>query len=67
MPVYTMAPTVTGDTAFSPVRVAGVDHSAVNATLDIPMDLIAGYNQYRQANWWMDSPRSQSTITQRPG
>lgn len=66
-PVYTMAPSVIGDTAFSPVRVAGVDLSAVNATLDIAIDLIAGYNLYRQANWWMDFPRSQWATTQRPG
>jgi hypothetical protein len=56
-PMYLMAATTIGGRAFPPLRVAGVDLSAVNAGIERPMDLILGYNALRKAHWLIDFPR----------
>ncbi len=64
-PMYTMAASTIERYALPPLRVAGVDLSAVNATIEIPMDAILGYNVLRRANWLFDFPRQRWTITDR--
>ncbi len=61
-PLYVMAEARIGGHAFPPHRVAAVDLSAVNATLDLPMDLILGYNLISRANWIFDFPRRRWAI-----
>ena len=56
---------VIGDTPFSAQRVAGVDLSRINTTIEHRMDLILGYNHLRQANWLFDFPRKQWGIKKR--
>jgi hypothetical protein len=66
-PMFLMAATMIGGCEFPPHRAAGVDLSAVNATLEISMDMILGYSTLRQANWLFDFPRRQWAISQRLG
>lgn len=54
--MFTMSGAVLGGRTFAPHRVAVVDLSRVNATIEIPMDMILGYNVLRQAEWLMDFP-----------
>jgi hypothetical protein len=61
-PMFTMTGMVIGDQPFPPQRVAGVDLSGANATIEIPMDLIVGYTAYSHANWIFDFPQKQWAI-----
>lgn len=54
--MYLMDAAQIGGRTFPPHRVAAVDLSPVNAAIEIPMDLIVGYNLYSQANWLFDFP-----------
>ena len=62
-PMFLMAATTIGGVAFPPQKVAGVDLTPVNATLEVPMDLILGYNTLRKANWLLDFPRQRWAIS----
>ncbi|HEX9987462.1 MAG TPA: hypothetical protein VGE45_03165 [Chloroflexia bacterium] len=62
-PMFIMAATTIGNHNFPPLKVAGVDLSQVNATIDIPMDLILGYNILSKANWFFDFPGKKWAIT----
>ena len=62
-PMFMMAATVIANTEFPPHKVAGVDLSHVNATIEAPMDLILGYSTLSQANWLLDFPGRRWTIT----
>jgi hypothetical protein len=53
-PMFTMSATVIGKRHFPPHRVAGVDLSQVNSTIEAPMDLILGYSTLSKANWIFD-------------
>jgi hypothetical protein len=64
-PMFIMAATLLGEAAFPPHKVAGVDLSHVNSTLDVPMDFILGYNTLSKANWLFDFPRRKWVITKR--
>lgn len=55
-PVLLMAGPVIGEHRFSRHKVAAVDLSPVNGTLEQPMDLILGYPTIRQADWLFDFP-----------
>jgi aspartyl protease len=48
-------------------RVAGVDLSHVNSTIEVRMDMILGYSTLSRANWLFDFPRKQWAITKRVG
>jgi len=63
-PMYLMAAATIGGYTFPTQRVAAVDLSRVNATLERPMDLIVGYNLYSKAHWLFDFPRRRWRITQ---
>jgi hypothetical protein len=52
---------------FPPHRVAGVDLSHVNSTIEIRMDMILGYNTLSKANWLFDFPSRRWAITKRLG
>jgi hypothetical protein len=52
---------------FPPHRVAGVDLSHVNATIEVRMDMILGYSTLSRANWLFDFPRKRWAITKRLG
>ncbi|HYP39918.1 MAG TPA: hypothetical protein VEX13_06120 [Chloroflexia bacterium] len=62
-PMFIMAATIIGNHEFPPLKVAGVDLSQVNSTIDIPMDLILGYNTLSKANWFFDFPGKKWAIT----
>lgn len=62
-PMFIMAATIIGDHEIPPDKVAGVDLSPINATIEAPMDLILGYNTLSKANWWMDFPRKRWAIS----
>lgn len=64
-PLFMMAPTIIGDHKFPTHKVAGVDLSQVNSTIDVPMDLILGYTTLRQANWLFDFPGKRWAISKR--
>lgn len=64
-PMYLMSATTIGNRLFPPQRVAGVDLSHVNSTIELPMDLILGYTMLSQANWWFDFPRKKWAISSR--
>lgn len=53
-PMYTMASVALGDIRFPTCRVAAVDLSHVNASIERPMDVILGYNLLRHARWVFD-------------
>jgi predicted aspartyl protease len=63
-PMYMMAAATIGGYTFPTQRVAAVDLSRLNATLERPMDLIVGYNAYSKARWLFDFPRRRWRITQ---
>jgi len=52
---------------FPPHRVAGVDLSHVNSTIEVRMDMILGYSTLSRANWLFDFPRKRWAITERVG
>lgn len=62
-PMFLMAAATIGDHEFPPQRIAGVDLSHVNSTIEIPMDLILGYSLMRRANWLFDFPRKRWAIS----
>lgn len=55
-PMFLMSEATMGDRVFPPHKVAGVDLSHINATIERPMDLILGYNTICKANWVFDFP-----------
>ena len=55
--MFIMAAPIIGTRTFPPHKVAGVDLSFVNATIEVPMDLILGYSTLSKANWLFDFPR----------
>ncbi len=61
-PMFTMASTIIGNMEFTPLKVAGVDLSHLNSTIEVPMDVILGYNTLSKANWLFDFPRKKWTI-----
>jgi hypothetical protein len=62
-PMYMMAAATIGGYTFPTQRVAAIDLSRVNATLERPMDLGIGYNLYSKAHWLFDFPRRRWRIT----
>ena len=66
-PMYEMAAYTIGGWTFAPHKVAGVDLSFVNSTIEHPMTMILGYTTLSQARWLMDFPRARWTITAMPG
>jgi hypothetical protein len=55
-PVYLMAGPVIGGVPFGSSLVAVIDMGPMNRGLTDPMDVIAGYPTYRQADWLFDVP-----------
>ncbi len=66
-PMFIMSAAVIGDTLFPPHKVAGVDLSRVNSTIERPMDLILGYSTLSKANWLFDFPGKRWAISKRLG
>jgi hypothetical protein len=62
-PMFVMATTIIGNQPFPPHKVAGVDLAPVNATIEMPMDLILGYRTLSKANWLFDFPNHRWAIT----
>lgn len=62
-PMFIMAATKIGNNKFPPHRVAGVDLSYVNSTIEVPMDLILGYSTLSKANWLFDFPGKRWAIS----
>ena len=62
-PLLVMAGPVIGGRAFAPHKAVAVDLSAVNSTLDYPMDVIVGYPTIRQADWLFDFPARRWALT----
>lgn len=62
-PLLLMAESVIGHRSFGRHKAVAVDLSAVNRTLDDPMDLILGYPTIRQADWLFDFPAGRWTLT----
>ncbi len=62
-PMFIVDTATIGNRVFSPHRVAGVDLSQVNATIEIPMDFILGYSTLRKASWLFDFPRRRWAVT----
>jgi len=56
-PLFVMSGVLIGNFPFPAHRVAAVNLSSVNATTDVPMDLILGYSTLRHADWLLDFPR----------
>ena len=65
--IFLMAAPTIGGARFRRHKVAVVDLSQPNSTLDRPMDLILGYPTLRQANWLFDFPARRWTLTRLPG
>jgi hypothetical protein len=65
--MFIMSATTIGNQLFPPHRVAGVDLSHVNSTVEMPMDLIVGYSTLSLANWWFDFPRKRWAISKQLG
>lgn len=65
MPTFLMAEVEIGGELFARHKVAVVDLSQANATLDRPMDLILGYTTLNQANWLFDFPAKRWSVTRR--
>ena len=61
-PMFTMTATLIGNMEFGPIKVAGVDLSHLNSTIDIPMDAVLGYNTLNKANWLFDFPNKKWAI-----
>ena len=62
-PLLLMAESVVGQRSFGRHKAVAVDLSAVNRTLDDPLDLILGYPTIRQADWLFDFPAQRWTFT----
>ena len=62
-PMFIMAAGTIGGKTFPPHKVAGVNLAQVNATTDVPMDLILGYSTYSKAHWLFDFPAGRWVIT----
>ncbi|HSP09957.1 MAG TPA: retropepsin-like aspartic protease [Candidatus Dormibacteraeota bacterium] len=65
-PLYVMTGALIGASVFPPHRVAAIDLSGVNATLEIPMNLILGYSTLRHADWLLDFPRARWSFLRAP-
>lgn len=55
-PMYRMHDFTIKGRPFPDVRVASVDFSHLNAKIDIPMDVVIGYNILSEAHWLFDFP-----------
>jgi gag-polyprotein putative aspartyl protease len=55
--MFMMAAPRIGGHDFPPQKVASVDLGRINASLEIPMNLIVGYNIMSRAHWLFDFPR----------
>lgn len=64
--LFVVSGVVIGNTAFPPHRVAAVDLSGVNATIDMPMDFILGYSTLRHAEWLLDFPHRRWALLPTP-
>lgn len=53
-PMFIMTATIIDNMKFAPLKVAGVDLSHLNSTIEVPMDMILGYNTLNKANWLFD-------------
>ena len=53
-PMFIMAETIIGGNTFPPHKVAGVDLSRANTTINVPMNLILGYSTFSKAHWLFD-------------
>jgi len=62
-PMFMMSQAVIGKQMFPSHKVAGVDLSQVNASIEVPMDLIVGYSTYRKADWLFDFPHKRWVIS----
>lgn len=62
-PMLIMAASSIGGHAFPAQKVARVDLSRVNATIEKPMNMILGYSTMRQANWVFDFPHKRWGIS----
>jgi len=62
-PLLLMAGPTLGHHTFSKHKAVAVDLAQVNATLEIPMDLILGYPTIRQADWLFDFPAARWAVT----
>lgn len=60
---YRIAPYVVGGVRFDPHRVAAVDLSDANRTVERRIDLILGYPTLAQADWWFDFPARAWAVT----
>lgn len=65
--MFIMAAAVIGDHVFPPHRVAAVDLSHVNSTIQVPMDLILGYTTLSKANWVFDFARQRWALSKQLG
>jgi hypothetical protein len=65
-PTYWMAGPTIGGAVFARLKVAAVDLSVQNRTLDRRMDLILGYTALRQADWLFDFPARRWRVTRPP-
>lgn len=65
-PTYLMAPVRIGGELFASHRVAEVDLSVANRTLERPMDVLLGWTTLRQANWLFDFPARRWAVTTCP-
>jgi hypothetical protein len=63
-PMFVMEASTIGGKRFPSHRVAGVDLSQVNATIDMPMDMILGYSTLSKANWLFDFPGGKWAVTE---
>ncbi len=61
-PMYLMKDVTIGDIEFPSHLVVGVDLSHVNASTEIPMNLILGYTTMIKANWFFDFPNKKWSI-----
>lgn len=65
--MFRMQGAMLGGSEFPPHRVAGVDMTAVNSGLAIPMDLVLGYTTIRLADWLIDFPGKTWALLRPPG
>lgn len=61
-PMYRIKAFIIAGKRFQSVRVASVDLSVANSTIQTPMDFILGYNVLSQVNWIFDFPRKKWKI-----
>ncbi len=66
-PLFEMTTSMIGGRRFPAQKVAGVDLSRINVTLDTPIDLILGYSTIHQANWIFDFPHKMWGIVDSQG